>query len=155
MGRRVVPVALIAAVLALSGYATYRVVRHFFFPLRGHSVACNEPLLSRSIPSHPIVAFGDSITWGYLATHNCMPVDDPRVLPLIDHLPRPHDTSYPAELSRLLGRPVLNFGLNGERTDAGLKRFRKMLTAVHPSTVVILEGVNDRYRWVLLRWGTL
>jgi lysophospholipase L1-like esterase len=143
MARRSVGVALIAALLLVSGYATYRVARHLFFPQRGHAVACTDALLSRSIPPRPVVAFGDSITWGYLATRNCVPEDDRSVLPLIDHVPRRHDSSYPADLSRLLGVPVLNFGLNGERTDAGLKRFRKMLSAAHPSSVIILEGVND------------
>jgi len=143
MARRLVGAALIAGVLTLGGYATYRVVRHVFFPLGGHPVVCTDALLSRSIPSHPIVAFGDSITYGYLATHNCVPADSRQALPVADHVPRQHDTSYPAELSRLLGVPVLNFGLNGERTNAGLKRFRKVLSAMHPSSVVIMEGVND------------
>jgi lysophospholipase L1-like esterase len=143
MARRFVGVALIAALLLVSGYATYRVARHLFFPQRGHAAACNDALLRQTIPAHPIVAFGDSITWGYLATRNCVPEDNQRALPLTDHVPGRHDTSYPAELSRLVRVPVLNFGLNGERTDTGLKRFRKMLSAVHPSSVVILEGVND------------
>src|SRR6516165_2997580 len=54
----------------------------------------------RSIPPHPIVAFGDSITWGWYASHNCVPRSS-TILPLTAHEPARTDTTYPGMLSRL------------------------------------------------------
>jgi lysophospholipase L1-like esterase len=96
-----------------------------------------------SVLRHPIVTFGDSITWGIGATVTCMPGIDPPITPAGLHLPGPHDTTYPADLSRLIRLPVLNYGVPGEQAIIGYSRLPRVLSALHPSVVLILEGVND------------
>jgi acyl-CoA thioesterase I len=38
---------------------------------------------------------------------------------------------------------VLNYGVGGEVTSDGLPRLRAIVRSIHPSTVFILEGIND------------
>lgn len=47
------------------------------------------------------------------------------------------------DLTRLLHTSVLNYGVGGELTSDGLPRIRQVVRLVHPSTVIILEGIND------------
>jgi lysophospholipase L1-like esterase len=89
------------------------------------------------------VVFGDSITEGYGATNKCLPRELRTILPESAHLVHTGDTSYPGDLARLMHQPVLNYGVGGETTIGGLPRLRRLLHAVHPSTVVLLEGWND------------
>lgn len=95
------------------------------------------------ILQHPIVTFGDSITEGYGATDKCLPREVRSILPESAHLVHTGDTSYPGDLARMLHRAVLNYGVGGETTKEGVPRLKAVLRAVHPSTVVILEGIND------------
>jgi lysophospholipase L1-like esterase len=99
--------------------------------------------VSYPIPRHPIVAFGDSITEGYGATNKCLPSELRSVLPESAHRVSTGDTSYPGDLARLEGRMVLNYGVGGELTSDGLPRLHDIVRSVHPSTVFILEGIND------------
>lgn len=69
-----------------------------------------------------IVAFGDSLTFGYGAS-------DPQF-------------SYPARLTKLLGEEVINLGENGDTTVSALKRIDQVL-AVNPGLVLITLGGND------------
>lgn len=68
-----------------------------------------------------IVAFGDSLTAGYGAGK---------------------DHSYPAYLSELLGRPVVNLGLSGELAVHAPERLPDVLAA-RPQMVLIEFGAND------------
>jgi lysophospholipase L1-like esterase len=43
----------------------------------------------------------------------------------------------------MLHSSLLNYGVGGELTSDGLPRLRSMVRSIHPSTVVILEGIND------------
>jgi lysophospholipase L1-like esterase len=95
------------------------------------------------IPRHPIVTFGDSITEGYGATNKCLPRELRTILPEATHLVHTGDTSYPGNLAHLMNQPVLNYGVGGETTRDGVPRLQRLLHAVHPSTVVLLEGWND------------
>jgi lysophospholipase L1-like esterase len=95
------------------------------------------------MPSHPIITLGDSITEGYGATNKCLPRELRSVLPESAHRVYTRDTSYPGDLARLLHASVLNYGAGGELTGDGLPRLRTVLRSVHPSTVFILEGIND------------
>ncbi len=69
-----------------------------------------------------IVAFGDSITYGYNV---------------------PRDKSYPAQLANLLQVEVINEGINGELSSEGLKRLPNVLDKHKPNILIICEGGND------------
>ncbi len=47
---------------------------------------------------------------------------------------------------------VLNRGVNGERSDQILRRFKKDLPAIKPQWVIVLGGVNDLYQGVPIEW---
>jgi lysophospholipase L1-like esterase len=135
-------------VLAILGYAAYRLVRHYAFPTTAPptvpaTYGCSGRPNRAALPARPIIAFGDSITWGQGASRNCLPLDNSRLLPVRAHLGAPDDTSYPADLLRVLREPVLNYGVRGERTDQGLSRLRRLVRMVHPSLVAVMEGTND------------
>jgi lysophospholipase L1-like esterase len=142
---------LLSVVLLLAAiYGAYRVIRHVWFPV--HAAAVSAPPHTRtpdtspvSIDARPITTFGDSITWGWGATRNCVPWTA-TLTPISAHQPGRTDTTYPGDLQRLLGQPVLDYGLPGESTPQGLQRLKAVLTAVHPSQILILEGVNDLSR---------
>jgi lysophospholipase L1-like esterase len=76
-------------------------------------------------PQTKIVAFGDSITFGYR-------VDK--------------DKNYPSKLSKLLGAEVFNQGVNGEQSFEGLKRLPAILEKYKPQILVICHGGNDILR---------
>ncbi len=72
-----------------------------------------------------IVAFGDSITYGYRVDKN---------------------KNYPSQLSLLLQTDVINAGVNGEVTSEGLKRLPKVLEKYKPQILIICHGGNDIIR---------
>jgi len=72
-----------------------------------------------------ILAFGDSITYGYR-------VDS--------------EKNYPSILSNLLQSEVINAGINGETTKDGLERLPKLLNKYKPQILIICEGGNDLLR---------
>lgn len=88
-------------------------------------VACSDVKLSPIPADSPILAFGDSLTRG-------------KGVELVD--------SYPSVLARLSGREVINAGISGEVTKAGLQRYASVLDKHRPSLVILLEGGNDILR---------
>ena len=99
-------------------------VAGFFFFGRS-SVNKWEIVNSTPRVSGPIVAFGDSLTAGYGAEGR--------------------GNDYPAVLSSLLSRPVMNLGVNGDTVASASTRIDE-LEALSPSVVILLLGGNDLLR---------
>ncbi|MFC1843829.1 arylesterase [Thermodesulfobacteriota bacterium] len=69
-----------------------------------------------------IICFGDSLTYGTGAARN---------------------KSYPAQLSEMIGRPVINTGIPGNTTADALKRLEADVLEKSPRMVLITLGGND------------
>jgi lysophospholipase L1-like esterase len=75
-----------------------------------------------SIPYDVIICFGDSLTAGTGA--------DPGM-------------DYPAQLSRMIAKPVINAGVPGDTTTRALKRLQGDVLSRSPDVVLITLGGND------------
>jgi len=69
-----------------------------------------------------IICFGDSLTYGTGAGKGM---------------------DYPSQLSKLIGRPVLNAGVPGDTTARALKRLARDVLSKKPDMVLITLGGND------------
>jgi lysophospholipase L1-like esterase len=83
------------------------------------------PLVNYPPGNGPIVAFGDSLTYGYGAEHN---------------------QSYPAVLAGMLQRPIINSGNPGDTSGEAAGRLDRDVLAHNPSIVIVLLGGNDYLR---------
>ncbi|NLD09236.1 MAG: arylesterase [Xanthomonadaceae bacterium] len=90
----------------------------------GLLVSCGSPNKTyNKLPLDAIIlAFGDSITYGYNA---------------------PREASYPAILSDLSGMEVINRGISGEKAFEGRIRLQNELETYRPELVLIELGGND------------
>ena len=88
--------------------------------------ACGDDYKMQKIPAGvPILAFGDSLTRG----NGAEPAE-----------------SYPAVLARLSGREIINAGISGEESAAGLERLPALLTQHKPALLILCHGGNDFLR---------
>ena len=89
--------------------------------------ACGkEEITNYPAQEGPIVAFGDSLTYGQGVS--------------------PQD-AYPAVLENLLGKEVINLGISGNTSLQGLARKEK-IRPLRPSFVLIEFGANDLFKKV-------
>ena len=58
----------------------------------------------------------------------------------------PKDNAYPAKLSELIDKAVINAGVSGETTLEGLQRIDSVLDQHTPALVILFEGGNDILR---------
>lgn len=74
----------------------------------------------------PIIAFGDSLVYGFGSTEN---------------------KDFVSLLSERIGEPIINLGVNGNTTKDGLYRIERVL-GQKPRLVILLLGGNDSLRQV-------
>jgi len=96
----------------------------FCLPALAFLLSCSEPavMLTPLSQEQPILAFGDSITFGYGASK---------------------EQSYPAQLSELINIRVINAGVNGELSRKGLARLEGLLELHKPQLLLLCHGAND------------
>lgn len=86
---------------------------------------CGKAKIDAITSTSTILAFGDSLTSGTGA--------------------KP-DESYPSILKKLIGCEVVNGGVPGDDTSAGLKRLPMLLKRHNPDLVLLCLGGNDMLR---------
>jgi acyl-CoA thioesterase-1 len=93
--------------------AVYFGYRHFNHP---------PPVKNARPTGESIVCFGDSLTYGTGASQGM---------------------DYPSQLSRLIGRPIINAGLPGDTTGTALARLDRDVLSRSPRIVLVTLGGND------------
>ena len=86
-----------------------------------HFITPSSAIVNRTPSGGAIVCFGDSLTYGTGASKGM---------------------DYPTQLSRMIGLPVMNFGVPGDTTARALKRLDGVLDR-QPRVVLITLGGND------------
>lgn len=97
---------------------------YFSFIAAVFFAACSRQPFNVNNGGSDIIAFGDSLTYGYGAEYN---------------------ESYPAVLAELLDRNVINAGISGNTAQDGLNRIEE-LDDYSPYMILIEFGANDYMR---------
>jgi len=87
--------------------------------------SCGQPKLAPLPEEGTILAFGDSLTFGFGTEKS---------------------KSYPRVLAQLSGLRVINAGVSGEVTSQGLARLPETMDQTMPDLLILLEGGNDILR---------
>jgi len=109
-------------------YTLQNYIRHFKVTLTLSIIlilltACSDKAQLQALNNNAtILAFGDSLTYGTGTSRN---------------------KTYPAVLERLTHLKVINAGIPGEISEAGLRRLPGLLAAHHPDLIIICHGGND------------
>jgi len=82
-------------------------------------------IANRGSQGTAIICFGDSITAG---------------------LEVASQDTYPAQLSRLLGKEVINAGVSGDTTRQALRRIERDVLSRNPKLVLVEFGANDAFQ---------
>ncbi len=90
--------------------------------LLGYRLFLTSPAKTGLPPDAVIICFGDSLTAGTGASRG---------------------RDYPAQLSKMLGRPVINAGVPGDTTARALARLQRDVLSRSPDLVLITLGGND------------
>jgi lysophospholipase L1-like esterase len=91
--------------------------------LVGYRLFFSRPAVRNPVPAgNNIICFGDSLTFGTGATKNM---------------------DYPAQLSRMISKPIINAGVPGDTTAMALKRLKNDVLTQSPRIVLITLGGND------------
>ena len=94
----------------------------FLALLIGYLVFFSRPDIRNAVPDgENIICFGDSLTYGTGAAENM---------------------DYPAQLSRMISRPVLNAGVPGDTTAMALARLEADVLSRSPRMVLITLGTQ-------------
>ncbi len=93
--------------------AVYAGYRQFFH---------HPPVKNARPAGESIICFGDSLTYGTGASQGL---------------------DYPSQLSRLIGRPIINAGIPGDTTASALARLDRDVLSRSPRIVLITLGGND------------
>lgn len=89
-------------------------------------LACSSDHTLEPLPTDGVIlAFGDSLTFGKGA---------------------PPEASYPQRLAREIPQKVINLGISGEETSAGLGRLKQYLDSQAVDLVLLCHGGNDMLR---------
>ncbi len=89
----------------------------------GYRLFFSSPNIKNSNPSgENIICFGDSLTYGTGASD---------------------DMDYPAQLSKMISKPIINAGVPGDTTGSALKRLDEDVLSRSPRIVLITLGGND------------
>lgn len=106
--------------------SVYQYIRWALLVLGLVLAACNRTPEIRPLPADAVIlAFGDSLTFGTGAAGG---------------------EDYPSVLQSLIDRHVINAGIPGEVSGAGLKRLPALLRQHRPTLVIICHGGNDILR---------